>query len=138
MTPTMTVRPDLSSPTTTPDGRADWVDSDGADFDCRVVSSGNWVVLTLAGELDMAHAAEVGKALLELHLRRGARLALDLHDLSFMDSTGVRLVLQALRHAEALDADFAVIPGTGAVYRVLELVGLAEQLPLVDGVSLLR
>ena len=113
ITPTVMTRSGSSSSLTTPDGRADRGDFDYAEFHWRIVSSGSWVVVTLAGELDMAHAAEARKALLELHLGRGGRLALDLHDVSFIDSTGVRLVLQAMRHAEAVNADFAVIPGTG-------------------------
>jgi anti-sigma B factor antagonist len=127
-----------TAPDGTGDGHAAWWEWDDTEFYCRVLSSGNWVVVALSGELDMAHAAEVRRALLNLHLVRGGRLALDLHDLSFMDSTGVRLILQAMRHAEQRDADFAIIPGSGAVQRVLELVGLAEQLPMVDDLSLLR
>jgi anti-sigma B factor antagonist len=126
------------SRTVGPDGQAAWWDWEETEFQCQVVSSGDWVVLALTGVLDIAHATGVRKALLDLQLRRGGGLALDLRDMSFMDSTGVRLVLLAMRHAEEHHADFAVIPGSGAVQRVLELVGLAEQLPMVDDIRLLQ
>jgi [CysO sulfur-carrier protein]-thiocarboxylate-dependent cysteine synthase len=48
-----------------------------------------------------------------------------------MDTTGVRLVLQALHRAEESGAEFALIRGPYEVQHVLELVGLTEQLRIV-------
>ena len=56
---------------------------------------------------------------------------LDLSELHFMDSTGIRLVLQARDHALRHGADFRVVRGPDTVMRVLELVGLDEQRDLV-------
>jgi cysteine synthase B len=64
-------------------------------------------------------------------LRRG-RLALDLRGLTFMDTTGVRLVLQAMHRAESSGADFAIIRGPYEVHHVLELVGLTDQIRVVE------
>src|SRR4051794_32552392 len=49
-----------------------------------------------------------------------------------MDTTGVRLILQALQRAEEAGADFALIRGPFEVHHVLELVGLTDQLRIVE------
>jgi anti-sigma B factor antagonist len=89
------------------------------------------VVLPLTGDLDAASAAVAQKRLLGLTLRPGDRLVLDLSALNFMDSTGIRLILQARDLALRHGAGFQLVRGSDAVMRVLELVGLDEQLDLV-------
>jgi anti-sigma B factor antagonist len=90
-------------------------------------------VLALEGELDVAAASDAYKRMLELALRPGAQLVLDLSGLTFMDSTGVRIILQADEHARRHGASLVVVRPPERVMRVLELVGLDEQLELVDG-----
>ena len=123
---------DLHPTPTAIDGHAAGRPCDEAEFRCSVDSRGGWSILVLAGELDMSHLAEVRTALIDLQLTRGGRLAVDLRDLSFMDSAGVRVILQAMAHAALHGADFAVIRGHDSVQRILEVVGLADQLPIVD------
>ena len=92
------------------------------------------VVLPITGDLDAAGVAAAQKQLLCLTLCPGDRLVLDLSALDFMDSTGIRLILQAREYALRHGAEFAVVRGREAVMRVLELVGLDAQLDLVAGV----
>jgi anti-anti-sigma factor len=89
------------------------------------------VVLPITGDLDVAGATVAYKRLLGLTIRPGDRLVLDLSELDFMDSTGIRLILRARDHAIRHGARFAVVPGPRSVMRVLEMVGLDEQLELV-------
>jgi anti-anti-sigma factor len=103
------------------------------EFRCRVMAADGWTVLVLEGELDFAHIDTARKALLELGVASVARLALDLRGLTFMDTSGVRLVLQAMHSADGCGAEFALIRGPQLVHHVLELVGLTEQLRTVDG-----
>ena len=90
-------------------------------------------VLALAGELDVVSAADAYKRMLGLPLRRGGQFVLDLSELTFMDSTGVRMILQADQYARRNGAALVVIRPPEHVMRVLELVGLDDQLDLVDG-----
>jgi cysteine synthase B len=99
----------------------------------RVTAADGWTVLVLEGELDFAHLDMARKALFDLGLASVARLALDLRGLTFMDTSGVRLVLQAMHRADECGAEFALIRGPQVVHQVLELVGLTEQLRIVDG-----
>ena len=90
------------------------------------------VVLLLEGELDVAAAAEAHKRLICVELRPGMDLVLDLSGLTFMDSTGIRFVLQARDHALRHGARLLVVPGSERIMRVLELVGLCEQLEFIE------
>jgi cysteine synthase B len=98
----------------------------------RVTAADGWTVLVLEGELDFAHLDTARKALLDLQLASLSRLALDLRGLTFMDTSGVRLVLQAMHRADDCGAEFALIRGPQVVHQVLELVGLTEQLRIVE------
>jgi cysteine synthase B len=100
-----------------------------------LVDRAGWTVLALDGDLDFTHVNAARKALQELVLTRRGALALDLRGLTFMDTTGVRLILQALQRAEERGADFALIRGPFEVHRVLELVGLTDQLRIVAAPS---
>jgi cysteine synthase B len=104
----------------------------GGELRWRVTAADGWTVLVLDGELDFAHLDTARKALLDLGLARVARLALDLRGVSFMDTSGVRLVLQAMHHADSFGAEFALIRGPKLVHHVLDLVGLTDQLRIVD------
>jgi [CysO sulfur-carrier protein]-thiocarboxylate-dependent cysteine synthase len=98
----------------------------------RVTAGDGWTVLMLDGELDFAHLDTARKALLDLGLTRVTRLALDLRGVTFMDTSGVRLVLQAMHRADSFGAEFALIRGPQLVHHVLDLVGLTDQLRIVD------
>jgi anti-anti-sigma factor len=101
-------------------------------FSCRAIEHRDWHVVELVGTLDWTCAVDVRSVLVRLALPRGGRLAMDLRGLSFMDSTGIRLILQAMRFAEERGAAFAVIRGRRQVHNVLEVVGLDEQLRIVE------
>ena len=91
------------------------------------------ILLAISGQLDVGGIAAAQKRLLGLELRPADQLVLDLSELSFMDSTGIRLILQAREHALRHGAGFVMVRGPESVMRVLELVGLDEQLDIVSG-----
>jgi [CysO sulfur-carrier protein]-thiocarboxylate-dependent cysteine synthase len=98
---------------------------------CRVGAGDGWTMVVLEGELDFSQSHTARRALLSVQLLRRGRLALDLRGLTFMDTSGVRLILEAMHRAEDRGAEFALVRGPQAVHDVLELVGLAEQLRVV-------
>ena len=82
--------------------------------------------LTLRGELDLATAPRLEHALADA----GEDVVLDLRGLTFMDSTGVRVLLEA---AEAAGPGLRMIaPEDGEVRVTIEETGIAPLLPLVD------
>jgi anti-sigma B factor antagonist len=87
------------------------------------------VALLLGGELDIASAPRLQKAIARL-CEDGARaLTLDLSGLLFIDSTGLAAIVYASRLCDRHDCELALIPGPEIVQQVFELTGLAELLP---------
>lgn len=88
-------------------------------------------VLTLHGELDLAYADELSARLQELR-DRGEPVILDLDELEFIDSSGLRVLLKATQDSEGGDWRFQVTHGSPAVTRLLRGAGLEGRLPTVD------
>ena len=84
------------------------------------------------GELDMATAPLLERELVELRSSGFDHLVLDMRGLTFLDSSGIRVVVAEHRSAQASDREFSLISGPRAVQRVLELCGLLEHLHVHD------
>jgi anti-anti-sigma factor len=89
-------------------------------------------VLTLIGELDLASVGGVQQRLGELRDAREA-VILDLDQVTFMDSTGIRMLLTACQDAAEHDWRFQVTRGSGRVRHLLSVVQIADRLPYADG-----
>jgi anti-anti-sigma factor len=88
--------------------------------------------VVLKGELDLANAETV-KEELSAALAGEGSVVVDLTALEFIDSTGIALLITALR-SEGAGERMRFIPSrSAAVRRVLEVTGVDEQLPYVDG-----
>jgi anti-sigma B factor antagonist len=83
-----------------------------------------------SGELDIATAELLERALLDAERTDADTIVLDLSGLDFIDSTGLRVVIAASERSGA-DGRLGVIAGAPAVERLLDLVGLRERLPLI-------
>ncbi len=88
-------------------------------------------ILSLAGELDMASAEILQQALAAEDLQREPMIVLDLQQLDFIDSTGIRSILAALEHCRERRQEFAITPGSPHVQRLLRITGVAEHLPTI-------
>jgi anti-sigma B factor antagonist len=99
-------------------------------FQVDVRSHRGAVVLAVEGELDLASSPA-----LEAQLESAGEselVILDLRKLDFMDSTGLRVLLQAYQRAEGSGRRFALVRGGPQVQRLLSLAGVAERLTVVD------
>ncbi len=84
--------------------------------------------LTLRGELDQSTTDKLRSAIDDL-ITDGARLiVLDLADVSFLDSTGLRAILAAAQMLRDRDGRLTCEGLSGAAGRVLELTGTLETL----------
>ncbi len=88
------------------------------------------VVLTLRGELDMASVEVVWARLDELRAA-GEPALLDLDELDFMDSSGLRLVLNAAEASDASGWPFSLTHGPEQVQRLFESTCVTDRLPIV-------
>jgi anti-anti-sigma factor len=105
---------------------------EGLDFDLtveRLASGAHRVVVR--GELDLATASRLETALAEVG--NGA-VTVDIRGLTFMDSTGVRTLLQATEDAgrDGLELRF-LLPVAGGARLTLDETGVAALLPRAEG-----
>lgn len=98
----------------------------------RSTRDGDAHVIELAGELDLAGAGLLEDELLRVEATDVAQIVIDLCDLDFIDSTGVRLIYMADARARNSDARMAIRRGPSRVHRIFELTDLADRLPFVD------
>jgi anti-anti-sigma factor len=87
--------------------------------------------LRLRGELDLAGAPTVRERLRRLRECREPVL-LDVDELTFIDMSGLRVLVSAAEEASRDGWSFAVTRGSARVRRLIGLVQLDRQLPL-DG-----
>ena len=89
-----------------------------------------WIVAVLVASSAVAGGCSLGgesdKAGGE---RRPEAIVLDLRQVSFLDSTAIRLVVQLARD---LGRAFSVVRGSGEVARVFDLVGLDGRVRMLD------
>src|ERR1700761_2483013 len=90
------------------------------------------VVLSLAGELDMANAPLLARAIEAPELNDTETVVLDLQGLTFLDSTGLRIILSAREQCWRRGQEFAVTPGSQQVQRLLSITGVGEHLRTLD------
>jgi anti-anti-sigma factor len=90
------------------------------------------VRLALKGELDISSAAQVEDALGRIESGQPGLVLIDLRELAFMDSTGLRTVVSADARAREQGRRLAVVRGPEAVDRIFSLTRLDERLEMLD------
>jgi anti-anti-sigma factor len=93
--------------------------------------SGDRVVLHLTGELDLASSAILERALQDAEVAAAALLVLDLDELKFVDSTGLRVILLAHEGSRGRGQEFAITPGSPQVQRLLSITSVAEHMQVI-------
>jgi anti-sigma B factor antagonist len=83
---------------------------------------GTWTVVIVRGELDLSTSAKL-RAALDAGLGEGApRIAVDLTDVPFMDSSSLGVLVSCLR--EARDGELRLVGVQGSPAKVIALTGL--------------
>lgn len=97
--------------------------------DVRPDPAAGSVFVVPQGELDALTAADTRRALGEA-LATGARhVVLDLRAVTFIDSTGIRLMVETEEGSRRDGHRFAIIDGGPPVQRLLEITGLSDEFP---------
>ena len=91
-------------------------------------------LVALRGELDLLTVSKVAEVLdgLEPQADGVRHVVLDLRGLTFMDMAGLRELIRQNEFARRNRHNLAVVRGTDAIQRVLELTGVGDMLVLVD------
>jgi anti-anti-sigma factor len=93
------------------------------------------VRVSLRGELDLSTVEKVEDELRRIEDRADRLLVLDLSGLTFLDSTGLRLMVTADQRARKTGRRLALVKGPETVHRVFTITKLDERLQMVDDVK---
>jgi anti-anti-sigma factor len=99
-----------------------------------VAESGSTRTISAKGEMDLSNAGVLQDLLEELHGDGAETIVLDLQALEFIDSTGLALLINWHNRLNDGRLNFRLIPSRAlGVCRVMDLTGLTENLPFLDG-----
>lgn len=88
-------------------------------------------VVTATGEIDVETAGSLSDSVTEA-LARAPRVLLDLSAVTFIDSTGLGVLVRAHRAAEARGGFFAVVHPTPQTRKLVRVLGLDQLLHVYD------
>lgn len=98
----------------------------------EVTGDGPRRVVRLRGECDIASAPALQEALQPLRGPDVTDVVVDTSDLDFLDSTGLGVLIGALKRLRETGGELRIAGASGAVLRVLEVTGLDKVIPLTD------
>ena len=102
-------------------------------FDCILHLDGSRAVVRPIGELDVGTAGTLDARLREAVEGGARRIVLDLREVTFLGSTGLRVLLGWDAASRAEGFDLTIVRGPHLVQRVFELTGVSDRLRFVDG-----
>ena len=93
---------------------------------------GSRQTLVLQGELDLVTAPDLEDTVAALCLEGAGELVLDMRQVAFIDSSGLRTVLASVDMCRLHRCELMILPGRGACRRLFELTGVIDDLPLSE------
>jgi anti-sigma B factor antagonist len=102
-------------------------------FDLDISRQDDALLVAVVGEFDLGSTAEFDRVLAEVAGDSLGSVEIDLRKVTFIDSTGLRMLVETERKARQRGIDVRIVRGGHAVQRVFQLTGLDKVLPLVDG-----
>jgi anti-anti-sigma factor len=96
-----------------------------------VRETGTTFTVVALGEWDLARREAVQDATRAVLERRPECVVLDLSQLSLVDTSGIRSVLELRDRCRQDNIHFVIIPGRRSVQRLFDIRGLTDSLPFV-------
>jgi len=93
------------------------------------VSDGDTWAVSLAGELDLSSADQLDTTIAELCADGAERIVVEMGELHFMDSTGLRSLLVAAELCEVNDCELMIGSTSLQVERLFSVSGVEGELP---------
>lgn len=94
-----------------------------SNMSINIEEQDNIIVAKLKGDVDLAHAPGIRKILLKT-LEGKKPLVIDLSDVSYIDSSGIACLVEALQSAKKHKLDFSLAHISSKAMRVLQLARL--------------
>jgi anti-sigma B factor antagonist len=92
-------------------------------------------VITVSGEVDLASSPQLDDAIIST-LDSGAKaVAIDLTDVSFMDSSGLGVIVRGLKRCREAEIDLDLVITNERVLKVFGITGLDQVIPIHSSIS---
>lgn len=105
----------------------------------RVSDDAGWPVAQLSGAIDLSNVEELRLRLERAVSNRAHGLVLDLSAVTYLDSTGLRLLFRLARQlGNRQQRLHLVVPDSSRISRVLEIAGVASVIPIASDLAYLR
>ena len=92
-------------------------------FAISTARTGEGTVIAPIGELDLASAGQLEREVTHARSEGSARIVLDLHQVDFIDSTGLRVLLALLNDAKRNGHVLTLVPPSPPARRIFEITG---------------
>jgi anti-anti-sigma factor len=94
------------------------------------------VIASVAGEIDLANAESIGRAVAESIQNQMHVLVLDMSDVAYIDSAGIRLIFQLREWLRARGQALRLVtPRASASHDALRLAGVAKHVETIETVD---
>lgn len=93
-------------------------------------------VLRVSGEIDVYTAPQLRERLVTLIMEGDHRVIIDLENVGFMDSTGLGVLVGALKRARSNDGEISIVCTQRRLRKVFEITGLDTVFPMYTDVDL--
>jgi anti-sigma B factor antagonist len=100
-------------------------------FEIKIVERDDRVILVCEGELDIATAPLLDEQLTTAEATSTEMVVVDLDRVSFMDSTGLQVLISHTRPSEN-GRRVGLTKGSAQVQRLFEITGVLDRLPFVS------
>jgi anti-sigma B factor antagonist len=96
-------------------------------------TAGEWTVVRIAGELDLHTSPQLRDHVVGMIGDRDpVRLALDLTDVGFLDSSSLGMLVTLLKRIKEREGDLRLVGVTGSPMKVFTLTGLDRVFEIAD------
>ena len=93
-----------------------------------------WTVLRSEGELDVATSPHLREVLIH-SIKSNPNVVVDLSDTTFIDSTGLGVLVGALRRVTEADGALSLVCVNRGILRVFEITGLVDVFGIYDSID---
>jgi anti-sigma B factor antagonist len=92
-------------------------------------------VITVSGEVDLATSPDLDAAIIAALDSGAGSLVIDLTDVSFMDSSGLGVIVRGLKRCREADKDLDLVITNERVLKVFGITGLDQVIPIHDSLE---
>ncbi len=92
-------------------------------------------VITVSGEVDLASSPDLDTSIIAAIASGAASVVIDLTNVSFMDSSGLGVIVRGLKRCREADKDLDLVITNERVLKVFGITGLDQVIPIHDSIE---